>query len=702
MHRALNELLEINYAEESDKLTHIFTDKDVLLLRNEHMKNKIIHMQTGAKVKFRKKEKISLYKYASQVTVKTGALGVASEIGYVNSDGESPKLAVPKKNIDVKVQGYINNRIFESFLNMYLDQFNGNFYVNSSYLLKDKYVFFKVLLDSKGSNIFRGMEREVKLRWSEKFEKLVSWSRVSYELLSSEFTDEEIKSLFSFNILVYPNLKTSNNFSWIYDFDCSDIKISHYILSIRDIISSMDSQNLLQTDSLRKMDNAMNAICKYFDVDHLNLPYFTLDSYLDNSNSNLDKESESVISMQSTFTELSKFMSIFDASKKVEELCQEYMTEHFPDGIRVKNFNELDSFFNELAHHVFTKINLGGLRSGFFEGEFPIIKKVISDIEEKEKFENTVIILKNDLRTYLNLGKNNRYNFSNSYALFIQQYNSVFVVNHIYKGYGIFNRRYRSNFPTEKFENNYGHARLLDMPYHFGFNANSRSCEKVFDPLNQTRGYHELGISYPEILIKPDESKKNLRFFLQKEEVFLSFLGSMTPMVLPKTLAMFNSINLTGGMYFDLGDLILREKYQQNSSLNKYTASRIAFSTENLIIARKKVLLRSNEVLGQLSKYNDNVSKILYLKEIINLDFEFYIREFSVDMNFKNKFEKPIFVNLGSLMSIDVLVNYIQSIDWFVAEEVSPQLVPDNSLVEYIVETKEGEVVEDVESKKHS
>ncbi|NVY96127.1 hypothetical protein HU830_02875 [Lactobacillus sp. DCY120] len=161
----------------------------------------------------------------------------------------------------------------------------------------------------------------------------------------------------------------------------------------------------------------------------------------------------------------------------------------------------------------------------------------------------------------------------------------------------------------------------------------------------------------------------------------------MTPMVLPKTLAMFNSINLTGGMYFDLGDLVLRDKYSKNSSLSKYISPRITFNSETLVIAGKKVLLRSIDVLEELSKRQDNVSKILYLRETVDFNSKIYIREFSVDLNFKNKFEKPIFVDLGSLMSLDVMISYIKNVDWFIVEEVYPKLIKNSNLMEYIVES---------------
>ena len=66
----------------------------------------------------------------------------------------------------------------------------------------------------------------------------------------------------------------------------------------------------------------------------------------------------------------------------------------------------------------------------------------------------------------------------------------------------------------------------------------------------------------------------------------------MTPMVLPKTIAMFNSISLTGGMYFDIADLVLRSKVRASDNLSRYEAPEVCFKDSQLVISGKKYYLK--------------------------------------------------------------------------------------------------------------
>lgn len=62
------------------------------------------------------------------------------------------------------------------------------------------------------------------------------------------------------------------------------------------------------------------------------------------------------------------------------------------------------------------------------------------------------------------------------------------------------------------------------------------------------------------------------------------------------------------------------------------------------------------------------------------------MKEFFVGANFKNKLEKPIYINLNSTFSLELFINYILNLDWIVIEEVSPDLNVNKYLTEYLLE----------------
>lgn len=291
------------------------------------------------------------------------------------------------------------------------------------------------------------------------------------------------------------------------------------------------------------------------------------------------------------------------------------------------------------------------------------------------------------MKKIFNIAEKYKYNLQHSYAFFLQAGKSRLYLNHVYKGYGIFNNRYRDSFKEDDFETQYGFENVFDIPYYFGFNANKRPEKPSFDVLGLSSYGSDANITYKDISIVADDSHRNLRFLDKNNKTFhFSFLGSMTPMVLPKTIAMFNSISLTGGMYFDIADLVLRSKVRASDNLSRYEAPEVCFKDSQLVISRKKILFKTSylkALLKDKSKYEKNV---LLLNKLFG-HAQIYIREFSVDSNFKNKFLKPIFINLNSILGLENFIAYIDDIEWVTIEEAQPELSGGN-LIEYIVESE--------------
>ncbi|WP_241154179.1 hypothetical protein [Streptococcus tangpeifui] len=383
---------------------------------------------------------------------------------------------------------------------------------------------------------------------------------------------------------------------------------------------------------------------------------------------------------------LSEFYSIFDASKKVEELSYNFMVYQYPNGKSFKNFMDLDEFFKEMAEFVFEKINLGALRSGFFEfADYPLIAFVIKRICSSNS--QSVLFTEEDLEELLKMLKSKRYNSDHSYAFFAQIGQDGLYLNHVYKGLGIFNNRYRENFFVSDFEQNYNFGEILDIPYYFGFNANKRPEHPSFDVLGLSEYSKESKLDYRDITITVDNSKKCLRFLDNHgKEFYFSFLGNMTPIVFPRTLAMFNSLSLTGGMYFDLSDLVLRKKYAENKDLDVFDSPQIYFLDKEIILSRRKTLVRTKFLRKIFNDSQNNAQVLLGLKKICPYS-SLFVREFFIDSNFKNKIKKPIFVNLNSSLGLENLIDYVKKVDWVTLEAPQPEFNQDH-LIEFILESK--------------
>ena len=429
----------------------------------------------------------------------------------------------------------------------------------------------------------------------------------------------------------------------------------------------------------------IQEFCTRLQVNTLDFPVLTIDTYCQDSTFS-NSDIRLLERFSSVRNELSQFYSIFDASKKVEELAYMFVKQNYATSVTFDNFVDLDNFFRDMSEFIFSQINLGALRSGFFEGEdFPIIQSIIDYISKENT--QTVILKDSNLKKIFNIAEKYKYNLQHSYAFFLQAGKSRLYLNHVYKGYGIFNNRYRDSFKEDDFETQYGFENVFDIPYYFGFNANKRPEKPSFDVLGLSSYGSDANITYKDISIVADDSHRNLRFLDKNNKTFhFSFLGSMTPMVLPKTIAMFNSISLTGGMYFDIADLVLRSKVRASDNLSRYEAPEVCFKDSQLVISRKKILFKTSylkALLKDKSKYEKNV---LLLNKLFG-HAQIYIREFSVDSNFKNKFLKPIFINLNSILGLENFIAYIDDIEWVTIEEAQPELSGGN-LIEYIVESE--------------
>lgn len=677
----VNKALESDYKKQVTEFPKLFSEEELLLFRNEHLKYKL--MKQG-NISLKKKDRISLYHYISQLSLKTGGVGFANSIGCFEL-GNSTHHMKPKQNYVVDIHNYLLNRLYFKVLKGNLSNFVGSFLVNFNYVIdrKKSFVLFKVLLDDPDSNIFRGKEREVKLELTSPIKWLLTKDKISIQGLNEYFGNDEIIQLLNYGILRYAHLRPRDDFSWIDNFDILEPSLLAKLRQIGNLLQDLNYQ--FSSVDFSRIVELITDLCQKYRVDTLGSPLLTIDTYKDS----LDLSNQQVKFLKnfiSKIRSLSEFYSIFDASKSVEELAYNFMIYHYPEGKSFKNFMDLDEFFKELAEFVFEKINLGALRSGFFEfADYPLIAFIINKICSSNSQD--FLFSEDDLEEILKKLKLNSYNSDHSYAFFVQTGKEGVYLNHVYKGLGIFNNRYRDNFSANDFEQNYNFGRIFDTPYYFGFNANKRPERPSLDMFGLSEYPKESELDYRDIMITVDSSKRCLRFLDNiGKEFYFSFLGNMTPIVFPKTLAMFNSLSLTGGMYFDLSDLVLRKKYADNKDLNVFISPQIYFLDKEIIISRSKTLVRTTLLKKIFNDSQNNAQILLGIKKIYP-NSSLFVREFFVDSDFKSKIKKPLFVNLNSSIGLENFIDYVGKVDWVTLETPQPEFSQDH-LTEFIVESK--------------
>ena len=109
--------------------------------------------------------------------------------------------------------------------------------VNQNYIISEdtEYYIFKVLLDNNLSNIFRGQERELKIKKISSIDNLLKYKIVSYQELRSLFTKLEVIKLLDSGILLYEDISIGNNFKWMDYIEFTNDSLLNKLLSINEM-----------------------------------------------------------------------------------------------------------------------------------------------------------------------------------------------------------------------------------------------------------------------------------------------------------------------------------------------------------------------------------------------------------------------------------------------------------------------------------
>lgn len=644
-------------AREVSSLKNILSDQDLLLSKNESLKKALIGER-----KLKNKDIVSLYEIYVQNCLKTRSFGIDGKTGLLIKDKDNWQLKKPDHLLILKINGAISSRIYKCVLKDNIKLYKGMFYVNRQFYEKDNNLIFSTLVDDSTSHLFSNVEKDISLKKTRNISKLLRKNEWTSEEILDFIPIKEIRLLIELGVLNYDKKDKSYDFTFVDLFKKDFVKLIEIKNELRKLNSHFDVNDVQKL--LKKLEDA----CDFYDIKHNSIPLITIDTFLNEENQENVEIANSLESQLSTFDQISKLMSVYDSTNQVKKLATEYIKENYPKGISLKdNLRPL----RNLGRYLISNSNIGKTKSGFITDDSLVDKIILSN-------QNSFVISERELNKYLSDKEVSRYH---SYAFFIQKANEGFVVNHTYKGYGVFNRRYRNNYSDINFDESYGlENNIYDVDQQFGFNVNDRPInQKVSMAWDSTSG----DININDLLVDVNKKSNELNFFYKDKVVHPNFLGSLTPLAYPYTLSVLNNLTLNGSLYFDLGDLVLRRKKELQRE--EITSPRIVY--KDIILSRKKTLAKGDDVIALYEKSKDDLDFISKLIDKYDTGEEFYIREFIVDFkNYDHSLSKPVYISVNIPVSIVTLLRYCKKNDWIVFEEAIPNSKHEDK-VEFILET---------------
>lgn len=650
---------------EKQFLINFFNPSDLILFRNNRVSRQVFSNNPLKHLTY--KDMKSLYKFGIQASLKNVSFGKLSEIGLADSH----HFIVPQTETIVKIQGYLIHRIFEKyFLNNLLD-FQEKLYVNSAIEVHENFILFHTLLDNPEANIYRNIQRTVKFSNSSKI-KLIINKKFGYV---SEFIkilgEDSLRSFIELGI-IFPKYNTT---FYLSNFDNFTIKKPDFVNRIKYFQDALNKG--FDIDLFNNFTTQLRELCDSLEINLFGIPPLTIDSYFKSneiSENHILNDIKTISGQKEVLKLLSQFLSLFDASTYIKNNVRQLYKNGFFQSLQDKNIFES---VQKIGEKTFQDLNVGALRMGFFDSiTTDNIDNVIDHIDNNDKF-----VFSKELTSKI---ISNNTEINSQYTFFLQTFNNQIIVNHIYKGYGVFDYRYHRNFGINKFySENIEMFPIASMNYDFGFNANDVN---VMENLDVGFPYfHQMNKNIRNLYsskLKYSENENSIYLEDNQGKFLPSYLGSLTPMVLPKTLAILNSLTLSGSLFFDIGDLYIRSQNKKNPDYEFFSAPQISFLKEEIIISRRKKVFQTIKILEKLGsdpQYLDVVEVIFDLVERQS----FFIKQFLMHNTETKKPLKPVYIDLRSIISVNVLQDYLTSVEWIEITDPIPEF-SDSPVVEFI------------------
>lgn len=685
---------------------------------NQELYKKIEKLLTTDVEKHNKKQRQIdgfLYNYYTRIAAKTSPLGLLGTTGVY---GKKPFHL--NKNIFMSVNSSIILKLFDW---IYLNpdyQSKLTFKLNETLVYKDGKYYITVFNNVIGKTLYRNRQELVTLSENESINGLLALfkkqqvltGQIILEYLSQNSQERYLSKLLENRVLLpaeqiniienqsitkalLEKLKevSSKLFS-------NEIAILEKVVSLENVAFSWSAYdklteevyNIVQTYGIEGFDKA-NSVS-------IDMVTSQNDIYLENQ-INVVKENKKVIE------DLSTFISIFDISTRNKYLAYEMLKINYGGEFIPENTKKISNFLRDLAATLFQRDgywmeSFGYLGTSYYhqiDNQLLKLKKsIIQQLLAQDFGDGSDLLISHELwknstaQLKKIVGKTHD---SRSYFLQVSPENKI-IFNHIYKGYGVYRRRFNHYLPKEM-ESYSLDGELVDIPMTFGFNANIReSTDKTLHlPLGDLTLRSPKQLTWLDLGFRLSKKSKEIEVFEKSTGtiVFPHFLGSLITIALPSLVALFNSVTLNDSIYFDFGELLLRQKLE-NDSQEKIVLPRICFENTNLILSRKKWYLTCKKLHAIVNKDSSMGRKWLEVVEYFEqegLPLSFFIKDFfeSYSQDSELLKMKPLYINFKSFLSFKTFVGLLKKKDKILIEESLPECVnlKTNTITELIVET---------------
>ena len=658
---------------------------------------------------------VFLYNYYTRIATKTSPLGLLGTTGVY---GREPFDL--KKNIVMSVNSSIILKLFDR---IYLNpnyQPNLTFKLNETLIHKDGKYYITVFNDVAGKSLYRNRQELVTLSENESLNGILTLfkgqkvltGRTLLKYLSQNSQEEYLPKLLENSVLLPAeqiNIVGKQSISKALLEKLKEVSSELFSDEIAILEKAVALENeVFSWTAYDQLTEEIHNIVQTYGIEGFNKStYVSIDAVTSQNGTYLEEQAKVVKENQRIIEDLSKFISIFDISTRSKYLAYEMLKTNYGGEFIPQNAREVSKFLRDLAATLFQRDGYWMESFGYLGTSYDyqidnrllkLKKSIVQQLLVQDLGDGSDLLISHELlkdsTTQLEnlVGQTHK---SRGYFLQVSPENKI-VFNHIYKGYGVYRRRFNHYLPTEM--EPYGlDGELVDIPMTFGFNANIReSTDKTLHlPLGDLTLTSPKQLTWLDLGFRLSTESKEIEVFEKTTGniVYPHFLGSLITVALPSLVAVFNSITLNDSIYFDFGELLLRQKLEE-SSQEKVVLPRLCFENTTLILSRKKWYLTCKALHAILDKDSSMGRKWLEVVEYFEqegLPLSFFIKDFfeSYDQDSELLKTKPLYINFESFLSFKAFAGLLKKKDKILIEETLPECIntETDTIIELIVET---------------
>ncbi|WP_410477508.1 lantibiotic dehydratase [Paenibacillus sp. CGMCC 1.18879] len=668
----------------------------------------------------------TLIKFLTRASMKTSPFANLTYSGIGNFNGAQKtgaKRLYPRLNDSLILQVYDKLFLDPEWITRLEYRLNA-----TSVELEGKY-YITVLQNTKGERqLYKSRQGLVTLRASEALRKLFGSLQEAEALpyaamrelftalgVSGEQADDTLRQLIGNGVLErteYLN-EQAGNLSEELLRKLERYGVDHPCIPLLHELNSLTGQfaDSLDVGATERLYHCAEALAALFDLEPM--PRRSL-LYIDGIDETLQTQDYS--NREKRLAQLSRYqwlMMCFDTVVKMQFAAGEFFKNHYGTSYVPANSQEASKVLRDMAQVFFSDTELLKETSGLFNWDKAYshkrtqrlhnIARRLTGFLNEAAAESEILIPDAQTAAWQSEIQEVLGERLLSHSFFVQESGDSMVLNHMYKGFSIYFARFLkyledsgseySAYLRECFDGN----QVADIRNTFGFNANirKRTVQKEIALPIQSMTESGQSLSWLDLGFRYNASTESPEFFEQAtgNTVRPQFLGTLVLVAAPAILTTFDILSSHGTSYFDLGELILRERLKPAGGSDEAVihVPRIWLGDRELMVSREKWLLNTSvlsEAFSEKDRFEAWKRAIDYF-DANGIPTRFYTRPFSGGAEPASEVteRKPQFINLSSPLLFQVFMQLAAKGEYIVIEEEFPVAAPEqDNVLEYTYE----------------